>query len=149
MWDCGSPPESAGRTSHEPTVQNKNWKFDKNSHSFVDITVRPAHLRQGGTLDAAGEFIPCCRPGAGQCSCSHPTVSGQPWPGEGGWLDDTKAFISSKHRHHGPILYVTRPTAQGWHSPTVPLCPLSAATIRAERPLLSTVFISAPWRSTS
>lgn len=36
--------------------------------------------------------LPCCRPGAGQCSCSRPTVSGQPWPGEGGWLRDTKLF---------------------------------------------------------
>lgn len=34
--------------------------------------------------------VPCCRPGAGQCSCSHPAVSGQLWPGEGGWLGDIK-----------------------------------------------------------
>ena len=34
--------------------------------------------------------VPCCRPGAGQCSCCHPAVSGQPWPGEGGWLSDIK-----------------------------------------------------------
>lgn len=38
---------------------------------------------------------------------------------------------------------------QGWDLPTVPLSPLSAATIRAERPLVSTALISAPWRSTS
>lgn len=39
------------------------------------------------------ELLPCCRPGAGQCSCSHPAVSGQPWPGEGGWLHDTKISL--------------------------------------------------------
>lgn len=51
-----------------------------------------------GGSGGAEELVPCCRPGAGQCSCSHPTVSGQPWPGEGGWLEDTKTFTSSHHR---------------------------------------------------
>lgn len=108
MWDCGSPPGSAGRTSHEPAVQNTKWKFEENS---------PARLRQGGTLDAAEELRPCCRPGAGQCSCSHPTVSGQPWPGEGGWLHDTKGFISSRHsiRSGGPKCYTRPPRRSGTH----------------------------------
>lgn len=43
--------------------------------------------------------VPCCRPGAGQCSRSHPAASGQPWPGEGGWLHDRKRarFIVTTH----------------------------------------------------
>lgn len=39
-----------------------------------------------------GAGVPCCRPGAGQCSRSHPAASGQPWPGEGGWLHDRRGI---------------------------------------------------------
>lgn len=54
----------------------------------------------------------------------------------------------TKETLHGCYRSVNN-TGQSRDLPTVPLCPLSAATIRAERPLLSTVLISAPWRSTS
>lgn len=39
--------------------------------------------------------VPCCRPGAGQCSRSHPAASGQLWPGEGGWLHDKRGIAPS------------------------------------------------------
>lgn len=99
IYECGTvdlPQNQQG--AHLMSLRCKKQKKSKcseNSHSFGDGSAR---LCQGGPSEGAEELVPCCRPGAGQCSCSHPTVSGQPWPGEGGWLDDTKAFVSSQHR---------------------------------------------------
>lgn len=111
MWDCGSPLESAERTSHEPSGENQKIR----RMSFFPPPTAAYHAKcassHSGTqrlliktakLDSHGEalteslcFVPCCKPGAGQCSCSHPAVSGQPWLGEEGWLDSTEIIIPS------------------------------------------------------
>lgn len=136
-------------TSHEPEGPDKP-------------TSELCHLTVGS---AAAGSSPCCRPGAGPCSCSHPAGSGPPSLGGGGWLDNTthQTWVVIRQRFlkvslgswtpQGTSTDVTSKNTQlrshtQTHSPTVPLCPLSAATIRAERPLTSTALTSDPWRST-
>lgn len=83
MWDCGSPPESAGRTSHEPTVQKEN------SRSFVDVTVTTS-AEEGlwkSSYLAAGQVQGSVPVLVQQCQVSLGPVK------EDGWMTQRCSFI--------------------------------------------------------